>query len=405
MLFRKSRARQSIQRIGISKIFHSCSDYGTTLSDATICVKNKLTKICEIPYDKSLYSWLNSKPIEKPKINDNGNIECEIQHFYIYLHPSQSGWLSKHGFKEYTESVPRQLSLVDSSFDISDMGQVLTKGLMDKEEKDSLENCNYRINPFVLSLKQQIFYLYNLINADGDFLLPFAKCVISKFGQNEFNYLDAGNLIPEVINNILLKFSGLAYTSDHRAQIDDIERMRDSILEDIREQKEKKGSGSRREQECIPRLEWLSDLGILKKIDSRLYVYTDYGKNFIEKASSIYEHYLLIGFADKGIKSFLDNNFFEPLHTCIYPDIKLKETNNLVAFIEQNYKILHGIAGYCLFRPLLLQSNINAIEYKKNEYLEYNHGIELLEKTFKDYPEKIYFTTDRFGEDVQLKFI
>ena len=77
MLFRKSRARQSIQRIGISKIFYSCSDYGKTLSDATICVKNKLTKICEIPYDKSLYNWLNSKPIEKPKINDNGNLECD----------------------------------------------------------------------------------------------------------------------------------------------------------------------------------------------------------------------------------------------------------------------------------------------------------------------------------------
>ena len=89
MLFRKSRARQSIQRLGISKIFFKCSDFGSSVYDITVFLKDELTKIVKVPYDEAFYNWLRSKLKKEPVLDSNKMIECEMQHYYIYLHPSQ----------------------------------------------------------------------------------------------------------------------------------------------------------------------------------------------------------------------------------------------------------------------------------------------------------------------------
>jgi len=405
MLFRKSRARQSIQRLGISKIFFKCSNFGSTIYDMTGFLKEELTKSVKVPYDEAFYNWLRSKLKKKPLIDTNNMIDCEMQHYYIYMHPSKSGWLSKHGFKEYVESMPRQLNIVDSSFDISDMGQVLTKALLGQEEKNSFDSTNMSVNPFVLSLEQQIYFLYNILLGDGDFLIPFLTNLLDKHGQVKFSYLDAGNLIPDVIDGLLIKFSGLAYTSDDREKIYEIEKMKDIIINDIKEQKEKKGSGSRREQECITRLEWMIDLGIINKNDSRNYEFTKFGKVFVKEAGNIYNKYIESGFPDRSVSELLDNNFYQLLNSSIYPNSILDEDESLIEFIGESYNILKGISGYCLLRPLLLLSNILSISKNNKAYIEYRHGRELLEKVFKEMPDKIYFTTDRFGEDVQVKLM
>ena len=301
MSLRKCRARQSMQRLGICKFFVSSSGQANSISEMSQLLKDTLTKIEKIPFDQEYLNWLYKKPSEKPQFEQGKWIQTQLQDFYIYNHSSQTGWLSRNGFKEYTESLPRQLNCVDSTFTITDMGQVLLKGLMDEREKEAFLNISLNCNPFILTTEQKIFFLYNLLNSDGDFLIPFSYAIYRKFGTEQFSYLDAGNMIPEIINGVLQFFSGVAYTSSDRRQLDDIENMKLSIEKDIKEQSEKKGSGSRREQECIPRLEWMADLGIIAKNYSRKYTFTKLGEILVANLGNLYRKYLTTGYPDRAV--------------------------------------------------------------------------------------------------------
>jgi len=406
MSLRKCRARQSMQRLGICKFFVSPSGQVNSISEMSQLLKDTLTKTEKIVFDQEYLNWLHKKPGEKPEFEQGKWVETQLQDFYIYRHPSQTGWLSKDGFKEYTESLPRQLNIVDSTFAITDMGQVLSKGLMDEREKKAFLNISLNYNPFILTTDQKIFFLYNLLNSDGDFLVPFSYGIYRKFSTEQFSYLDAGNMIPEIINRILQFFSGVTYTSSDRRQLDDLENMKLSIEKDVKEQSEKKGSGSRREQECIPRLEWMVDLGILAKNYSRKYAFTKLGEIVVTNFGNFYNKYLITGYPDRAVPKVLDSNFYEIMNLAYFSQPSSETSNiSLLKFIKYSYDVLKGISGYCLYRPLLLLANILSSRRNGKAFLEYDNGIQLLEKTFQENPEKIYYTTDRFGTDVQLKIL
>jgi len=406
MPLRKCRARQSIQRLGISKCLAVSSGQASSISELSELLRDKLTKKERIPFDQDYLNWLRKRPAEQPEFEQDKWIYTQLQDFYIYNHPSQTGWLSKNGFREYTESLPRQLNIIDSTYTITDMGQVLLKGLMNDRDKSALLNISFVYNPFILTIEQKIFFLYNLLNIDGDFLIPFSHAVFEKFGTEQFSYLDAGNMIPEVINNNLRFFSGVAYTSADRHQLDDLEKMKFSIEKDIREQSERKGSGSRREQECIPRLEWMVDLGIVSKNYSRNYAFTKSGELLVNNLWKLYSKHLTTGYPDRAIPRILDGNFYEMVNLAYFSQRSSGDSNiDLLKFIKYSYDILNGISGYCLYRPLLLLANALSSSRGERDFLEYENGIQLLEKTFQKNPDKIYYTTDRFGTDVQVKIL
>lgn len=393
-----------MQRLGICKFFALWSGKFNSISAMSQLLQSELTKREEVPFDRDYLKWLRKRPNEKPRFEAEKWILTQLQDFYIYHHPSQTGWLSKHGFREYTESLPRKLDIVDSSYAITDMGQVLLKGLMDEKELQAFSNISEDCNPFLLTIQQKVFFLYNLLISDGDFLIPFAYAIYRNFVKQRFTYLDAGNLIPDVIDHILPFFSGLAYTSSDRRQLDDLENMKLSIQRDIQDKSERKGSGSRREQECITRLEWMVDLDILTKISPRTYIFTELGKIVISNLRNRYEEYLASGYADQAVQKLIDFNFYEIMGLSYFTGSSpANSTFNLLKFIKSSYDILKGISGYCLYRPLLLLANIRAKSQGQRAFLEYDNGVQLLEKTFQDDPEKIYYTTDRFGTDVQIK--
>lgn len=406
MLFRKCRARQSMQRLGICKLFAIWAGEVRSISGASQRLKSELTKKVTVSFDSNFYNWFKKKPNDRSQLDSEKRIVTQLQDFYIYNHPSQTGWLSKHGFKEYTESLPRQLNIVDSSYDITDMGQVLPKGLMDDGEHQAFLSISEKCNPLLLTVGQKIFFLYNLFLSDGDFFIPFVYNIYSTFNKQQFNYLDAGNLIPNVIDSILKSFSGTAYTSSHREQLVDLEKMKSTIQKVIQDKSERKGSGSRREQECIPRLEWMVDLDILTKASSRTYAITDLGETVLTNFGKIYEKYLTKGFPDQAIRKIVDNDFYEIIRRPYFSEFSTeKQTINLIEFIGDSYDKLKGIGGYCLFRPLLLLANINNLSHEQKVFLEYSNGVDLLEKSFRNDPEKIYYTTDRLGTDVQIKIL
>jgi hypothetical protein len=390
--------------VGICKYLVLWSGKANSISEISEILKSGLTKKEKVPYDEEYLGWLKKRPNEKPEFKTEEWILTQLQDYYTYHHPSQTGWLSKHGFKEYAESLPRNLGLVDSNYNITDMGLVLHKGLMDDKEAQALSNIKPNCNPFLLTIEQKVFFLYNFLVSDGDFLIPFAYAIYKNFSKETFSYLEAGNLIPKLIDDILPFFSGLAYSSSEREQLADLENMKLSIQRHIKDKSEKKGSGSRREQECIARLEWMVDLGILTKNYSRTYAFTKLGKSLVTHLGNIYNKYLTTGYPDQAVLKIVDSNFYEIINLAYFSGTSTTYSNiNLLKFIKRSYNLLRGISGYCLYRPLLLLANILSSSRGEKIFLEYDNGIKLLEKAFQKDPEKIYYTTDRFGTDVQVK--
>lgn len=406
MLLKKCRARQSIQRLGISKWFPLRSGQGNSVAEVSQNLKRELTKEITVPFDKDYLSWLKRRGDDKPTNYDKQEIKTQLQDYYIYNHPSQKGWLSKHGFREYAESIPRKLEIVDSTYTITDMGQVLIKGLMGEKESESFSTVSHDVNPFILTVEQKIFFFYNLLISDGDFLIPFIGSILEHFSEKQFSYLNAGNLIPDIVDQIVPYFSGMAYTSEDIKQMEDLENMKLSIQKHIEEKSEKKGSGSRREQECIPRLEWMVDLDILTRLSSRNYRFTELGKRLINDARSRYDEYLISGYADQAIQKIIDRDFYEMTNKSYFATkASADSTFDILQFVGDSYETLKGVSGYCLFRPLLLLANIVASSKRQSVFLEYENGLQLLEKAFQNHSEKIYYTTDRFGTDVQIKLL
>ena len=145
---------------------------------------------------------------------------------------------------------------------------------MEKEKNDILRVSD---NPTRLTLMEKAVFLYALLNSDGDFLIPFTNSISINFEKESFTHIQVGELIPEVIDEILENMRGSVYTSDDREQQEKLKDAKNKILENIKNNVHTKGSGSRREQTVVPRLEWLVDLGFFKKPEpdkvTRKYLY------------------------------------------------------------------------------------------------------------------------------------
>lgn len=396
-----SRSRQSMQRLGFCKAVLAFSDMARTPAQMEQAIQTRLeTEKFPVKYDEDLISWLK---IPKQAINSNSTILVSLQNLYIFRHPSQTGRLSRLAVNEYVEFFPRYLGLVTNSYYPTDMGIILSQGILEKADYDAFTYPSEH-NPLVLKPDEQAFFLYDLLWADGDFMLPFCGALINEFGENNFNYLDAGLLVPDVMAKMLERFGSSAYTPTDRKQIKTLERARSKIIQNIEEKAEGKGSGSRREQTTVPRLEWLLDLGAIKKSGPRTWAFTKSGLKLITLAQ-VYEVELEKRYPDNVISYILDSRFFDFM--CSYFGmIKSGDvgSDNFMDFIWPAYERTLSTGGYNLFRPLLLLANIvSIINNGTGLFVEYDEAVRLLEGIFRSDPSKLQYTIDRNNTDYQVK--
>lgn len=352
-----------------------------------------------VPYDEALAAWL--KGLDKTT-ELNPEISISLQKLYIYGHPSRTGWLSRLGFNEYVEYLPHGLGLVTGSYAPTDMGLVLSQGLMLPDQHEAFNHPS-TTNPLVLERGERVFFLYNLLNADGDFLLPFCEALLNRFGDGSFNYLDAGSLIPETMENILNRFSGAAYTRSDREQLKRLEDARQKILENIENKDEEKGSGSRREQTTIPRLEWLVDVGAAECVESRTWRFTEAGLKLTELTQA-YEAEMAKRYPENVMRAILNLWFFGYVSRAYgYMPSQNVGRDKFVTFIWPAYRQLTEVGGYCLLRPLLLYANILSMNNDQSLFLEYEEATKLLEETYQLDPSALQYTIDRYNTDYQIR--
>lgn len=395
-----SRSRLSMQRLGFCKAVLAFSELARSPGQMADLLRQRLEEQkVTIPYDEALAMWLKGLGEET---KSNNKIVTSLQKLYIYGHPSQTGWLSRLAFNEYVEYLPRGLGLVTASYECTDMGLVLYQGMMSREQIEGFNHLS-ATNPLILERGEQIFFLYNLLAMDGDFLIPFCDVLIDRFSGGYFNYLHAGSLVPSVMENMGSSFLGSAYTIADQKQLQILEKGRQQILKNIEEKAEEQGAGSRREQTTIPRLEWLVDVGIANLVSNRIWRFSELGLKLISLAQ-VYTAEMKKKYPEDVIGALLDSWFFEFVAQA-YGKVSPQEVgrDNFLSFIELAYKQLSGIGGYCLLRPLLLYSNILSLHDNRGLFLEYDKATKLLEDIYQSEPTTLHYTIDRYNTDYQIR--
>jgi len=395
-----SRSRLSMQRLGFCKAVLAFSPLARTSGQMADILRTRLEEQkFPVPYDKALATWL--KNLHRAT-ESNPEISISLQKLYIYGHPSRTGWLSRLGFNEYVEYLPHGLRLVTASYELTDMGLVLAQGLMSTDQREAFNHPS-ATNPLVLGREEKVFFLYNLLAIDGDFMLPFCEALLNRFGDGNFNYLDAGSLVPALMENMLSKFSGSAYTHSDREQLGRLESTMQRISREIDQNIEKQGSGSRREQTTIPRLEWLVDVGAAERVESRTWRFTEAGRKLTELIGA-YEAEIAKRYPENVMPAILDLWFFRYVsHAYGYMPSQEVGQDKFVTFIWPAYQQLAGVGSYCLLRPLLLYANILSLHNHQGLFLEYEKATKLLEDTYQSDPASLQYTIDRYNTDYQIR--
>jgi len=390
-----------MQRLGFCKFVIMSEMHSRSGTELTKKLLDFLNTPVVFEENKKISDCVNSIP-------DTDKIESgiKLQYLLVCKHPSRSGWLSRLGANEYAEGLPRFLGLLDNVYRPTEFGLALRQGLIPEEEKLVLRKESFNVNPLVLSISQKVFFLYCILSIDGDFLIPFVNTLALKFGKNNFSYLDAGNLMPDILQKLLDRFSSTAYTKEDRRSINNLRNAINKIDEAIKTKLEKQGSGSRREQLTIPRLEWLIDLGFVHKIftpeSSRNYVLTEIGHSFASKFYTSYGKLIKTKYIDEALQSMLDEKYFT-LIDVVYNQKQSEsgEQKNIIQYLYPAYTQLKGVSGYCSVRPLLLLANSIKIESNQAIY-EYNEIKKGIESLYLENQEHLYYTTTRDGSDIQV---
>lgn len=317
----------------------------------------------------------------------------------------QTGWLSREAIPEYFGFFPRRIGILEDNFYLSEVGRTLLLGFISNDEFDALEGpVKSGLSPLDLTQSQKVFFIYSILKADGDFILPLLERLVEFYGNTTFTYLDAGKVIPPVLDKMAEHFRGSAYTTDDQREISEIERIRDLVIEQNRIKVEKRGTGSRREQISVPRLEWLVDLGILKKEKVRSYKFTRQGLLLTKELTSHYNGLFSQYYPEDCLGRLINQHLFGPIITFICGFSKKVELHEQLNLLMQAYEVVKGSLGYVLIRSLLLIINGWQAEKGIPSYVEYDDALRVIEAEYKRDPVSTYYTVDRLGDEHQVKF-
>ena len=409
-----SNSRRALQRLGFLKPAVGVAGPARTRAQMTDELSAVVTKLIRVRGDTSLTSWIASKRGSLQASSVGDEIELETQAYLLYRYRARSGWLSPKGVEEYVEVLPRRLALLDEVFRPTEAGMILHQVLVAPDERSSWrEGSDLGPNPMELTPGQRYFIAHSILAADGDFLIPWIGALQTRFGGRSFGYLEAGSEIPAILGEVASTFEPVAYQASDRRQLDALRAAGAKIEEEITSKKHLEGSGSRREQTSVPRLEWLVDLGILDRLNTEAldYRFTQAGEHAVRELTVAYQDALAHRYADAALQAVLDASFARAFRLILDPagrrdaeqGSEAQKGIDIVDYLRPAYREIDSISGYCLLRTLNLLAAITAVRSGQRELIEYAKAVELLEGAYRREPGRLHYTTDRLSTDLQVR--
>ncbi len=394
-----NNSRQSMQRLGFLKAIAIYHGKARNAKQMSIIISSELEKKpYKIAFKESYSNW--PEPVSDYMTKDK-DISISLQRYYIYNHPSHIGWLFPSGVHEYIDYLPVELGIFNEKYELTQMGLVLLNGLITGQEIEAFKSIS-DVNPFIFNVPQQIYFLYNLLRADGDLLMPFYRLFIEHFGSKPFDYLQAGDVLYEALLEVLDNFRFSLNTGADRAMWKNLDNTRKTVKDNIEKEKQKEGSSSRREHLTITRMEWLVDLGIVIHVDTRVWKFTEIGLQLKVLADS-YKN--MKGYPENRVSTLLDSQFY--LHSLKSYSGQTKQfgiigADEFLPFIRTAYDIIAPKRGYVQLRPLILLANIKNIGNSKKQFVDWEHAVEYLEYNFQKDSSLLHYTITRFNDDYQV---
>jgi len=309
---------------------------------------------------------------------------------------------------EFLETVPNKIGFLESESRMSEPAVVFYRVLMDELERHSLVAVAER-NPLHLSAAQSYFLTYYILISDGDFLIPMLKELAAQYRSRRFTYLDAGSILPDVMLEVVTAFTSVIYLDDDRRKLSTLETSRERVLQDIATRREREGSGSKRDQIIVPRLEWLVDLGFLSRGNGEstgFYEFTPEGLDAATSLGTAYETFLRTGFPDQALSRLLDEHYAECMSHLApgHPTVGRLDPETLIEVLRSTYDAIGSITGYVLLRPIVLASAIDALGSTKTIF-EYSEFVRCLQEMHERHSDWITYTVDRLSTDYQVKLL
>lgn len=377
-------ARSSWQRIGHLKILCSLASpsYGTNLQGITSRFQTKVSKLQTIPqsYYPQVLKYIQQHRSIQYKIKDKPLEPVEWQDFHLSdpSLPAQSGALTgrlrgvnylKTEYVEIPTWAVKLRLLRKGNYTLTDRGKVLLA--LGRNTISHRSQSEIEVNPFALTNGEKYFFLYCILEADGDLL----KNLYYRLALHE------GDITKAVVGQDLVdSFKELASTFRlGRASIHTSATARQLL--DMAET-----LSNQSDQMIIPRTEPLVDCGLLTRINPyRLeYRITQPSRAFIGNMHNYgrIDEFLLNCLAESVVELF---------------SLKCNRLNDLVlGYIAKSYLQLRTGLGYCSIRELALLAigislDIGEVYFEIQDVEQSLLDLEAKHKT------RIRFTKDRQG--------
>lgn len=329
--------------------------------------------------------------------NTSVSVSMELQDLYLADSslPSQVGKLVRENRRNYPPFGVNLGLIREGTYSLTTRALSLLVLTNDNEQKAFLEYLE-QFNPFRISQKQSVLFLYSLLENDGEVVFPLFS-QLGKIGAKTFSDREAGNLLPEIYSNVIARYRTKSLSFDLRERLDVLEKSSQSIIE--ARNSEKYTGGSAREESIRPRLEPYVDIGLLTKPNPMKYEYC------LSQAGQRWISILPNHDDSSGIEEYLSRRFFHSMATTWEISAQpLSKPEEIVPYLKRAAKAISSSSGYSPIEELALLSGIEAL-LDDHCYFEIGAAREALIAYQKAHPYEVRFTVDRMGVLAHAKFM
>lgn len=394
-----------MQRLGYLKALCALVNETETTNLASLGKRfiERVTKRVRLspPFDEHIQDYVRNRLTDRAyrnlrqailEPNDSKPVSLEIQDIYLANSslPSRTGKLVEANWRRYPY-LGTSLELIRKGTYSALTRSLVLLAVTPKEEINAFQELDREHNPLKLSDAQALVLLYCLLDNDAEVIFPLFKSIIS-LPQKTFDERVAGELLPDILRQIVRTYSNRGITVEERDRLTLISKTANSI--DDWKGKSYTGGGAREETIRV-RLEPYCDLGILSKTDRDRYDY-----KITKSMRVLVERWADIGDTEK----FLQERFFSTFAKC--RGLRVREAKEAVAeeALVKAGSTLKSTLGYSPITDVGLLAGIRLLT-EKRLVLELSRTTELLKALQKRDPNFVRFTVDRMGTLAFVKFI